>query len=137
LSRAGLTLAIDLGYAWVLGPYGSVNKSNTKGGDYDAHGWETGLQVTSPEFSGFKVIALVSYGEETYANPNSLSGFTKRRLDRPLGANVTVTFKQIEKWLGYAPTLAFGYLRHESNIGDFNYTRWTPQLEVSLGVLSF
>ena len=137
LSRAGVTLAIDLGYAWALGPYCSVNKSNSTGGDYDAHGWETGVQLSSPELSGFKVVALVSYSEETYANLNSLSGFTKKRLDRPLGANLTVTFKQIEKWLGYAPTLAVGYLRHESNIGDFNYTRWTPQFEVSLGVLSF
>jgi tetratricopeptide (TPR) repeat protein len=136
-SRIGVTFAIDLGHAWMAGPYGSYNTSNTKGSDYDAHGWELGIQMASPEFAGFKVLALLSYGQEDYANPNSLTGFTTRRVDRPLGASLTITFKQIEKWLGYAPTVSIGYVRHASNIPDFDYNRWTPQLEVSLGVLSF
>jgi hypothetical protein len=58
-------------------------------------------------------------------------------MDRPFGASVTITFKQVEKWLGYAPTVSVGYVHHASNISEFSYTRWTPQIEVSLGVLSF
>lgn len=137
LTRVGVTFAIDLGQNWMAGPYGLYNKAHTKGNDYDAHGWEFGIQMSSPEFAGFKVLALVSYGEENYTNPNSLTGFTTKRLDRPLGATLTVTFKQIEKWLGYAPTVSVGFLRHSSNISEFSYSRWTPQLELSLGVLSF
>jgi tetratricopeptide (TPR) repeat protein len=137
LTRVGVTLAIDLGRAWVACPYGFYNKANTTGSDYDAHGWEFGLQMTSPEYAGFKVLALVNYGEEDYSNPNSLTGFVTKRIDRPFGATLTVTFKQVEKWLGYAPTVSVGYVRHTSNITDFNYSRWTPQIEVSLGVLSF
>lgn len=137
IARVGLTFAIDLGSGWMAGPYGSYNTTNTKGGDYDSKGWELGLQMGTPEFSGFKVIALVSYGEEHFTNLNSLSGFTTKRLDRPVSASLTITFKQVEKWLGYAPTVSIGYVGHSSNISNFNYSRWTPQLEVSLGVLSF
>src|SRR5438552_19161471 len=68
---------------------------------------------------------------------NSLSGLTTKRVDWPFGASLTVTFKQVEKWLGYAPTVSVGYVRHASNISDFSYSRFTPQVEVSLGVLSF
>jgi hypothetical protein len=91
LVRLGVTFAIDLGHAWTAGPYGTYNRANTKGDDYDAHGWESGLQMTSPEFAGFKIIALVSYGQENYDNLNSLTGFTKKRLDRPLGTSLTIT----------------------------------------------
>jgi tetratricopeptide (TPR) repeat protein len=135
--RVGLNLSIDLGRAWMLGPYGFYNKSNTQGSDYVAHGWELGVQVSSPELAGFKMLGLVSYGEETHPNLNSLTGFTTNRVDRPLGVTLTITFKQIEKWLGYAPTVSVGYVRHASNIANFDYSRWTPQLELSLGVLSF
>jgi hypothetical protein len=129
MSRVGVTFAIDLGQNWMAGPYGLYNRAHTKGNDYDAHGWEFGIQMSSPEFAGFKVLALVSYGEENYTNPNSLTGFTTKRLDRPLGTTLTVTFKQIEKWLGYAPTVSVGFLRHSSNISEFSYSRWTPQLD--------
>lgn len=137
LARAGVSFTIDLGNAWLAGPFGSYNKASTKGSDFDARGWEIGFQAVSPEFAGFKVLALISYGQEDYANPNSLTGFTKKREDRPLTLNVTITFKQIEKWLGYAPALSVGYVRHSSNVSDYDYNRWTPQIEVSLGVLSF
>jgi hypothetical protein len=136
-SRLGITFAIDLGRAWALGPYGIYNKEKTTGSDYDGKGWEIGVQVTSPEYAGFKATALLGYGEETYSNPNSLTGFLTKRQDRPFTANLTITFKQVEKWVGYAPTISVGFVRHESNLSDFNYTRWTPQIEVSLGVLAF
>jgi tetratricopeptide (TPR) repeat protein len=137
ISRIGLNLSIDLGHSWMLGPYGVYNKENAQGSDYVAHGWEFGVQASTPELTGFKIVGLVSYGEEMYPNPNSLTGFTANRIDRPLGVTLTVTFKQIEKWLGYAPAVSVGYVRHSSTISNFNYTRWTPQLELSLGVLSF
>lgn len=137
LARLGLTFAVDVGAGWMIGPYGFYDKSNTKGTDYDSAGWDLGIQTTSPEISGFKVILLLNYGEEDYSNPNSLTNFTLKRVDRPFGSTLTVTFKQIEKWLGYAPTISVGYVRHASNLSDFNYSRWTPQIEVSLGVLSF
>jgi tetratricopeptide (TPR) repeat protein len=137
LVRIGTSIAIDVGRGWSAGPFGTWNKANTDGTDYDAHGWELGFQATSPEFAGFKVLAVLSYGEEDYASLNSLSGFTKKRLDHVLGGSVTLTFKQIEKWLGYAPTISVGYVHHASNITEFDYSRWTPQIELSLGVLSF
>jgi hypothetical protein len=121
----------------MIGPYGSYTKTNTTGGDYDARGWDIGVQVNSPELAGFKLQIALSYGVERFENENSLTGFTKKRVDHPLGVNVVITFKQVEKWLGYAPTLAVGYVRHRSNIDEFDFTHWTPQLELSLGVLSF
>ena len=137
IARVGLTLAIDLGAGWMAGPSLSYSQGNAQGDDYDFRGWAVALQVSTPELSGFKVVVLVSYGEDNYDNPNSLLGFTEERVDQPFAAKVTITFKQIEKWLGYAPTVSVGYVRHDSNITQFDYSRWTPEIEVSLGVLSF
>jgi len=132
IARAGVTLAIGIGSGWMIGPYGSYTRTNTTGEDYDARGWNIGVQVNSPELAGFKLQISLSYGVERFENENSLTGFTKKRVDHPLGMNVVITFKQVEKWLGYAPTLAVGYVRHTSNIDEFDFTHWTPQLELSL-----
>jgi tetratricopeptide (TPR) repeat protein len=137
ITRGGVVLAIDLGMSWTLAPYGTLNKVAAKGSDYDAHGWETGVTVTSPEVAGFRVTMVAFYGEEDYTNLNSIVNFTEKRLDRPWGGTLTITLKHIEKWLGYAPSLSVGFVRHSSNIAEFSYSRWTPQLEVSLGILSF
>jgi hypothetical protein len=137
LGRVGVIVAIDLGKAWGVAPSASVHRSRTSGSDYDYTGWEVSVQGTSPELSGFRIVALVSYGQDDYRNPNSLTDFTQKREDRIFGGTLTITFKQIEKWLGYAPAISLGYVHHDSNISEFAYNRWTPQVEVSLGVLSF
>ena len=58
-----------------------------------------------------------------------MTGFTKKRHDRPIQGALTVIFKQIEKLRGYAPALSVTYvfLRPESPSGrissdsnDFN-----------------
>ena len=137
LTREGVVLAIDLGMSWTLAPYGTLNKDNTKGSDYDAHGWDAGMTLTTPEFAGFRVTILGFYGQEDYSNLNSIVNYTEKREDRPWGGTLTIALKHIEKWLGYAPSVSVGFIRHSSNIAEFSYTRWTPQLEVSLGILSF
>jgi len=136
-ARVGALVVVDLGRSWSIGPSASVHRSRTSGSDYDYSGWEIAVQGTTPEFSGFRIVASVSYGQDDYRNPNSLTDFTVKRTDRILGTTLTITFKQIEKWLGYAPSVSVGYVRHDSNIAEFAYDHWTPQLEISLGVLSF
>jgi tetratricopeptide (TPR) repeat protein len=137
LGRLGTMVVVDLGRSWSLAPSASVHRSRADGSDYDYTGWEVVMQGTSPEISGFRVIASVSYGQDDYRNPNSLTAFTEKRKDRIFGTTVTIIFKQVEKWVGYAPSVSVGYVKHDSNIGEFAYDHWTPQIELSLGVLSF
>lgn len=137
ITREGVVLAIELGMSWTLAPYGTLNKVAAKGSDYDAHGWEAGVTLTSPELAGFRVTIQGYYSEENYTNLNSIVAFTEKRLDRPWGGTLTIALKHVEKWLGYAPSVSVGFIRHSSDIAEFSFTRWTPQLEVSLGILSF
>ena len=50
---------------------------------------------------------------------------------------LAVFFKQIERLIGYAPAISVTYVHHESNIADFKYHRWDPQIELGINVLSF
>jgi len=135
--RGGLRLAFDLGRGWSVAPHVSVNRYDAEGLDYESRGWEVGVSVSPDEFAGLRVVASVSYGDQDYDNPNSLAGFTEKRHDRPISATLGVTLRMLESLIGYAPTLSVSYMRHRSNIDNFDYDRWSPQIEVGIAALSF
>jgi len=135
--RIGVEAAIDLGQGWTIGPYIIVNKDNAEGSDYDSRGWTFGIVLKPEEFLGFKVTAILDYQEQDYSHPNSLTNFTEKRKDHPFQATISVVFKQVERLIGYAPTLSVTYVHHASNIQEFDYSRWSPQIELGINVLSF
>lgn len=135
--RIGLEAAMDLGHGWTIGPSFVVNKYNAQGSDYDSRGWDVALTVRPPEFLGCKASATIDISEQYYTNENSLTNFTEKRTDRPIQITLAIVFKQIERLIGYAPALAVTYVNHYSNIQEFKYHRWSPQIEMGINVLSF
>lgn len=135
--RVGLTLAMDLSNGWNVAPYVFVDKYNADGSDYKSQGWEFGVTVLPPEVAGFKFTFTASYGQQDYKNPNSVTNFTEKRKDKPFGFILAVTFRQLESVIGYAPTLSVSYYDHRSNIHEFSYSRWAPQIELGITALSF
>ncbi len=135
--RIGLEAAMDLGRGWAMGSYLILSKANTKGSDYDARGWDVGLIVRPEEFWGCKASVSVDVSEQNYLNANSLTNFTEKRNDRPIQATLAVVFKQVERWIGYAPALSFTYVNHYSNIHEYRYSRYCPQIEMGINVLSW
>jgi hypothetical protein len=135
--RVGVEGALDLGRGWTLSPYVTYTKYNAQGSDYDARGVEGGVTLRPEEFLGLKVSGTLLIADHSYANPNSLTGFTERRHDRPIQGTLTIIFKQIERMLGYAPALSITYVNHYSNIQEFKYHRWIPQIELGINVCSF
>lgn len=135
--RGGLRLALDLGRGWSVAPFASVNRYDAEGSDYESRGWEAGVSLSPEEFAGLRVVASVATGSQDYENPNSLTGFTEERSDRPLSATLSVTLKMLEGVIGYAPTVSVAYVRHKSNIATFDYDRWSPQIEVGIAAVSF
>jgi hypothetical protein len=91
----------------------------------------------SPVYAGFKFAVTASYGEQDYDKLNSLSNFTVKRKDRPVNLVLAVTLKNLESLIGYAPMISVTYYRHQSNISDYNYTRWAPQIELGINALNF
>jgi len=95
------------------------------------------LTVLTPTIAGFKFAMTASFADQDYDNLNSVSTFTEKRHDRPVMLTLAVTFKQLESVIGYAPMISFTYYKHDSNISAFNYTRWSPQIEMGINALSF
>jgi len=135
--RIGLEAAMNIGRGWTMGPYVVVNKYNAQGSDYDSHGWEVGFTIRPEEFLWCRVSATLDVSEQYYTNDNSVTSFTEKRTDRPIQLTLAIVFKQIERIIGYAPSLSITYANHYSNIQEFKYTRWSPQIEMGLSVLSF
>jgi tetratricopeptide (TPR) repeat protein len=137
ITRGGVSLAFDLGRGWTATPHASYTVYDAEGDDYESEGWEIGATVTPEELAGFLAAAGVTYGHTDYDNPNSLTGFTAKRKDRPFSFTLTVRIRLLEPLLGAAPSVSFSYVRHDSNLGAFDYSRWTPSVELGLGLLSF
>jgi hypothetical protein len=135
--RIGLEAAIDLGRGWTTGPYVIVNRYEAQGSDYDSHGWQLGVTVRPEEFLGVKMSFTLDVSQEQYLHPNSLTNFTEKRRDLPIQINLTIVFKQVERLIGYAPSLQVAYVHHDSNIQEFSYHRWSPQIELGINVLNF
>ncbi len=135
--RLGVAFPIDLHRDWSMAPYASKNSYYSEGSDYKSRGWEVGVTLLTPVVAGFKFALSASYAEQNYARPNSLTNFTEKRRDHPFGVTLAVTLKQLEALIGYAPMISITYYRHESNISEFNYARWSPQIELGINALTF
>ena len=135
--RGGVSFSIDLGGNWTVASYFSYNTYDAEGADYDSRGWEVGITLTPAPVAGILISPSISYGQQDYDNLNSFSNFTKKREDRPLRLTLAVTIRALESVIGYAPTLSVSYVRHESNIDAFDYSRWAPYFELGINVVSF
>ncbi len=135
--RGGLSLTVDLGDGWKIGPYLSYSKYNAEGSDYDHHSWNPGVQVTVPEFAGILLVAEGGVIFADYDNPHSLTGFTEARDDRRVYVRLNVTFKQLEKVIGFAPTISVAYENWSSNISAFDFDRWDFGFSTDILALSF
>lgn len=137
IHRVGVQFSYDLGRGWTVVPWVSYNKYNAQGNDYVSSGWETGITIRPEEFLGLKVSGTLVVSEQDYANLNSLTNFTEKRVDHPVQFTLTVVFKQVERLIGYAPEISVSFGRHESNITAYSYTRWNPHFELGIDVISF
>ena len=60
-----------------------------------------------------------------------------RRSDFATQGTISVLFKQIERLIGYAPGLSVTFVNHNSNIAQYRYHRWIPQVELGINLLAF
>ena len=135
--RAGIVFGVDLGGGWSLAPHVGVAKYDSDGDDYDHQDWVVGLALTTPEFIGCVFSPLVSYTRAEYDHLNSVVGFTEERNDRIWRFALTVTLREVEKLIGYAPSITIAFLDHSSNSDPYDYKRLEPRIEMTMVALSF
>jgi len=137
ISRAGLVFGVDLGGGWSIAPHVGVATYDADGDDYDHRDWVAGLALTTPEFLGCVFSPLVSYTQAEYDHPNSVVGFAEKRHDRIWRFALTVTIRELEKLIGYAPSVTIAFLDHSSNLDSYDYQRWEPRIEMTMVAVSF
>ncbi len=135
--RIGLTVGIDLGGGWSVGPMAAWGRTSADGDDFDSRDSTLGVALTTGNLLGFVISTTVGYTLSDYANPNSLTAFEKQREDRILWVTFTVTIRKLEEWIGYAPALAVTFIDHRSNVDDYDYDRWEPRVELGIAALTF
>lgn len=137
ITRAGLVFGVDLGGGWSVAPHIGIAEYDTDGDDYDHRDWVAGLALTTPEFLGCVFSPLVSYTRAEYDHPNSVVGFAEKRHDRIWRFALTVTIRELEKLIGYAPSVTIAFLDHSSNLDSYDYQRWEPRIEMTMVAVSF
>jgi hypothetical protein len=114
ITRAGLVFGVDLGQGWSIAPHVGIANYAADGDDYDHQDWVAGIALTTPEFLGCVFSPSVSYTRASYEHENSVVGFTEEREDRIWRFAVTVTVRELERFIGYAPSLTIAFLDHSS-----------------------
>ncbi len=135
--RAGLVFGLDLGGGWSFAPHFGFAEYDADGDDYDHRDWVAGLALTTAEYLGCVFSPLVSYTRAEYDHPNSVVGFTEKRNDRIWRFALTVTVRELEKLIGYAPSITIAFLDHSSNLDPYDYKRWEPRIEMTMVAISF
>lgn len=135
--RAGAVVGVPLGAGWSLSPGVYLTDFAAEGDDYDYASWTAHLSITSAPMLGIVISPRVDYTWADYENPNSLVNFTEEREDRILAVAVTLTFRSLEGLFRYAPSVTVAFTDHSSNIGQYDYERWEPRIEVGILTLAF
>lgn len=135
--RGGVVFGIDLGAGWSVAPHLGVAEYDTDGVDFDHVDLVVGLALSTREYVGCVFSPSISYTRADYDHANSVSGFTEKREDRIWRLALTVTFRGIEKLIGYAPSVTISYLDHASSIGAYDYSRWEPRVEMTIVAMTF
>jgi hypothetical protein len=50
---------------------------------------------------------------------------------------VSVTVRELESVIGYAPSFTIAFLDHGSNLDPYEYKRWEPRIEMTIVAMSF
>ncbi len=137
ITRAGLVFGIDLGAGWSVAPHLGIAKYDADGDDYDHQDWVVGLAVTSRQYLGCVFSPSVSYTRADYDHENSVVGFTEKRQDRIWRFALTVSIRELEQIIGYAPSITIAFLDHSSNLAPYDYKRWEPRIEMTVVAMSF
>jgi hypothetical protein len=137
ITRAGIVFGVDLGAGWSLAPHVGVAQYEADGDDYDHSDVVVGLALTTGQYLGCVFSPSVSYTRAEYDHENSVSGFTEKREDRILRVALAISLRELEKLIGYAPTITLAFLDHSSNLEAFDYKRWEPRVEMTVLAMSF
>lgn len=137
ITRAGLVFGIDLGAGWSVAPHFGIAKYDADGDDYDHQDLVAGVAVTSSQYLGCVFSPSVSYTRADYDHENSVVGFTEKRQDRIWRFALTVSIRELEKVIGYAPSITIAFLDHSSNLAPYDYKRWEPRIEMTVLAMSF
>lgn len=137
ITRAGIVFGLDLGAGWSLAPHVGVAQYEADGGDYDHSDVVVGLAMTTGQYLGCVFSPSVTYTRAEYDKENSVSGFTEKRADRILRVALAINLRELEKLIGYAPTITLAFLDHSSNLESFDYKRWEPRVEMTVLAMSF
>lgn len=137
ITRVGLVFGVDLGGGWSFAPHLGFAKYDADGADYDHRDWVAGVALTTAEYVGCVFSPSVSYTRAEYDNLNSVVGFAEKREDRIWRFALTVTVRELEKVIGYAPSITIAFLDHSSNLDPYDFKRWEPRIEMTVVALSF
>ena len=137
ITRAGLVFGMDLGGGWSVAPHVGIAEYDTDGADYDHRDWVVGVALTTAQYVGCVFAPSVSYTRAEYGNLNSVVGFAEKREDRIWRFALTVTVRELEKVIGYAPSITIAFMDHSSNLAPYVYKRWEPRIEMTVVALSF
>jgi hypothetical protein len=128
---------LDLGRGWSLAPHIGVAEYDADGDDYDHRDWVAGLALTTGQYIGCVFSPSVSHTRAEYDHENSVVGFAEKREDRIWRFAVSVTVRELESVIGYAPSLTIAFLDHGSNLDPYDYKRWEPRIEMTIVAMSF
>ncbi len=137
ITRAGIVFGIDLGEGWSVAPHLGLANYEADGDDYDHRDWVLGLALTTAPYVGCVFSPSISYTRAVYDNEQSVVGFAEKRDDRIWRYAVTVSVRELEKLISYAPSVTLAFLDHGSNLDAYDYERWEPRIEMTLIAMSF
>ncbi len=124
----------NVGGGWSLTPVLAFRVLGTEGSDYDGKEREVGLRVGAPEMFGIQPLLVLGYVDAPFDHPHSLTGFTEPRKDGRTVLGLTVTFPALEKLAGFVPSATVRYEHWQSNIAEFDFTRWEPVVEFAVNL---
>jgi len=137
ITRAGVVFGIDLGGGWSIAPHINLAEYDADGDDYDHSAVVVGLALTTGQYVGCVFSPSVSYTRADYDHENSIVGFVEKREDRILRVALSISVRELEKVIGYAPSVTVAFLDHSSNLDAFDYERFEPRVEMTVVAMSF
>ncbi len=131
---AGMEVSMDAGAGWTLTPFFAFRDLTTEGTDYKGQEREVGLRVTMPEFVRVQTLLTLGFVQAPFDNLHSLTTFTEKRSDRRTYLSLTFLFPGLEKMAGFTPIVTIRHENWNSNISEFDFTRWDPTVEFAINL---
>lgn len=134
--RQGVSLEVlrELDGGWAAGVLVAFRRLDTEGSDWEGSEREVGLRLAAPEMSGLRPSLVLGIVAAPFANLHSLTGFTDERNDRRLYATLAIAVPALERSACFVPTILLRFERWDSNIAEFDFTRWEPRIEFGFSI---